>query len=230
MGRQPKDQVLFDVHNHCVNLNLRDIYVHSIFGKDDDAEPGVDYRQATTLIKNLHLLDVPPHKPILVHLHSVGGCWDNGMAMFNSIQFATSYITILAYSQASSMSGVLLQSASLRVMMPDCHYMIHYGWDNTGENHPFAVKSQADFGIKACKRMIQIFAERAINGPFFAKKSTTVQTVAKFFDKKLKEKGDWYLNAEEAVWYGICDKILGEKGYESIDSLRQRIAERSHNR
>ncbi len=67
MPRQSKDQVLYDLHNHCVNLNLRDIYLHSYYIKDDVDEPGVDYRQATTFIKNLHLLDQPPFKPIL--------CW-----------------------------------------------------------------------------------------------------------------------------------------------------------
>ena len=124
MPRQSKDQVLYDMHNHCVNLNLRDIYLHSYYQKDDIEEPGVDYRQATTFIKNVHMLDQPPHRPILVHLQSIGGDWDNGMAMFNAMQFAVSYITMLAYSQASSMSGILFQSASLRIMMPDCHFLM----------------------------------------------------------------------------------------------------------
>lgn len=223
MPRQSKDQVLYDMHNHCVNLNLRDIYLHSYYSRDEDEEPGIDYRQATTFIKNLHMLDQPPNKPILVHLHSVGGDWDNGMAMFNSIQFSGSYITMLAYAQASSMSGILLQSASLRIMMPDCHFLMHHGSGGGGVNHPFAIKAAADFEYQACKRMLTIFAERAYNtGPFFTKKkSTTVQSAWSFFDKKLMSKIDWFLTAEETVHYGLADDILGGKEYPDLASLRE---------
>ena len=104
VSRQSKDQVLYDAHNHSINLNLRDIYLHSYYTKDEESEPGVDYRQATTLVKNLCVLDQPVSggnfKPILIHLHSIGGCWDNGMAIFNAIQFAKSDIRMLSYSQA----------------------------------------------------------------------------------------------------------------------------------
>lgn len=221
MPRQSKDQVLYDMHNHCVNLNLRDIYLHSYYQKDDIEEPGVDYRQATTFIKNVHMLDQTPHKPILVHLQSIGGDWDNGMAMFNVVQMSTSYVTMLAYSQASSMSGIIFQSASLRIMMPDCHFLMHHG-DSGWSGHPFAVKTAADFEMKACKRMLTIFAERAYDtGPFFKKKkSATVQTALNFFDKKLKEKVDWYLDAEETVHYGLADDILGRNTYPDVNSLR----------
>jgi len=223
MPRQSKDQVLYDMHNHCVNLNLRDIYLHSYYSKDEEEEPGVDYRQSTTFIKNLHMLDQPPYKPILVHLQSVGGDWDNGMAMFNAIQFSGSFITMLAYSQASSMSGIIFQSAALRIMMPDCHFLMHHGSSGGGVNHPFANKTVADFDMKACKRMLSIFAERAWNtGKFFTRKKTsTVETAWNFFDKKLKEKIDWYLDAEEAIFYGLADDILGGEEYPDIPSLRE---------
>lgn len=218
--KHDQDQILHDVHNHNINLNLRDIYVHSYYKCETDDEPGVDYRQATTFIKNLHVLDQSPHKPILVHLHSAGGCWDNGMAMFNAVQFATSYVTFLAYSQASSMSGILLQCAPLRVLMPDCHFLMHHGF-SYAEGHPFAVKTAADFSDKMCKRMLGIFAERAIAGKYFkSKKGSTVETAYRFFDRKLKEKVDWFLDAEEAVYYGLADHILGEKPYPDMDSLR----------
>lgn len=221
MARQSKDQILYDMHNHCVNLNLREIYLHSYFQKEDNEEPGVDYRQATTFIKNLHILDQMPQKPILVHLQSIGGDWDNGMAMFNAMQFSTSYITMLAYSQASSMSGIIFQAATLRIMMPDCHFLMHYGEGGAG-GHPMAVLTAAEFDKQNCKRMIEIFAERALDtGAYFKKKkSSTLQSVCNFFDKKLKEKVDWYLNAEESVFYGLSDCILGEKEYPDMNSLR----------
>lgn len=219
---QQKEQVLFDLHAHGINPQTRDIYLHSYYTEDTEGyEPGVEYRQATTFIKNLQFLDQSPNRPILVHLHSGGGCWDNGMAMFNAIQFCQSYVSILAYAQASSMSGILFQSAPLRVMMPDCHFMVHHGTAGGGAVHPFSLKNEADFQIKACKRMLRIFAERAIVGPYFKKKkSSTVQSAYAFFDKKLKDEVDWYFDAEEAVFYGLADHILGIGEYKDVQSLR----------
>lgn len=221
MARQAKEQILYDAHAHSINLNQREIYLHSYYVKDDETEPGVEYRQATTFIKNLHMLDVGTDpKPVLIHLHSDGGCWNNGMAIFNSIHLARPYTTILAYSQASSMSGIIFQSPSLRIMMPDCHFLMHHG-SGGFEGHPMAVKTAADFDVKACKRMLQIFSERAITGPYFAKrKSTTIESVYRFFDKKLKDKVDWYLDAEETVFHGLADGILGSKEYPDVESLR----------
>ncbi len=217
-----KEQVLFDIHTHGVNVQTRDIYLHSYFTEEGDgAEPGVEYRQATTFIKNIQFLDKAPFKSILVHMQSPGGCWDNGMAMFNAVQFCKSYVTMLAYAQASSMSGILLQSAPLRIMMPDCHFMMHHGWSGGGIVHPFSLKNEADMQIKACQRMIQIFADRALVGPFFKKKkSATVTTAYNFFDTTIKKKVDWYLDAEEAVFYGLADCILGGNEYADIHALR----------
>jgi ATP-dependent protease ClpP protease subunit len=218
--KQSLEQVLFDVHSHSVNLNLRDIYIHSYYKAEDDEEPGVDYRQATTFIKNLHVLDTPPNEPILIHLHSIGGCWDNGMAMFNAVQFSKSYISILAYSQASSMSGIFFQSAPLRVMMPDCHFMLHHGSIEVG-GPSIAVKSVVELNNRSCKRMIEIFAERCIRGKYFKqKKTTSVDSVKRFLEKKIQEKIDWFLTADEAVYYGFADGILGSKDYPDLDYLR----------
>jgi len=224
MARQSKDQVLYDIHNHQVNLNRREIYLHSYYVKDDESEPGVDYRQATTFIKNLHLLDQSPNKPILVHLHSAGGCWDNGMAVFNSIEYAVSQITMLGYSQTSSMSGIIFQAADLRIMMPDCHFLMHHGYSGGSMVHPYALKNEAEFQERACKRMLQIFAEKAISSEtaefFKRKKTATYDTAYKFFDRKLKDEVDWYMSAEEAVFYGLADGILGSSDYPDLDSLR----------
>jgi len=127
---------------------------------------------------------------------------------------------MLAYSQASSMSGIIFQSATLRIMMPDCHFLMHQGSSDVS-GHPMAVKSAADFETKACKRMLQIFAERGINGAYFKKrKSSTVESVYRFFDKKLKDKIDWFLDAEETVFYGLADGILGSKEYPDVEALR----------
>ena len=65
------------------------------------------------------------------------------------------------------------------------------------------------------------FAKRAIRGRFFKeKKWTTVDSAYKFFEKTLKEKVDWYLDAEETVYYGLADGVLGSRRFKDIDKLK----------
>lgn len=215
------EQLITDIHNHHVNYHTRDIYLHSYWGNDEDGEEqGVDFRMATTFIKNLHILiNQSAELPILVHMHSVGGNWNDGMAMFNAIRFASTPVTLLSYAQASSMTGILLQAADYRILTPDCEVMIHHG-SLAVANTSMAVKSAVDMNEKYCKRMLDIFARRAKNGKYFKERGYNESKIKSYIDRKIKDKGDWYLSADEALYYGFCDGILGTAGHESPEQLR----------
>ncbi len=60
-------------------------------------------------------------------MHSVGGSWNDGMAIFDAIQLSKSYVTIISYGQAESMSSVILQAADKRVKisLPECIGMVY---------------------------------------------------------------------------------------------------------
>ena len=207
-------QTLSDVHGHCVNLHSREIYLHPRYSDD---EGGIEYKMATTFIKNLHLLNHEGRGNVLVHMHTIGGSWDDGMAMFNAIKFSKSPVTILAHAQASSMSGILLQAADKRILMPDCYYMIHHGSIYIDDNS-MAASSAVEVNNSQCKRMLQIFSERAIKGEHF--KDSSESQIIKFIDKKIKENSDWYLAPDDAVYYGFADGILGYDGVETIEKIR----------
>lgn len=212
------EQLIGDIHSYNINHHTREIYLHSIAGTTDD-EPGVDYRMATSFVKNLHILSQQSRKNILVHMHTIGGNWLDGMAMFHAIRLINAPVTILAYAQASSMSGILLQAADNRILMPDCEVMIHYGSIALSDNS-MAVKSAIDMNEMYCERMLTIFARRAINGEYFKNKDFTLEKTKSYIDRKIKQKSDWYLTAEEAVTFGFADGILGEKRCENINKIR----------
>lgn len=216
-------QSIKEIHSHNINLATREIYLHSTFDvSDEGAEPGVEYRQSNIFIKNMHILDQPPFDPILIFIHSDGGSWEEGMAMFNTIELATSDITMIGYAHVTSMSGIIFQSAPLRLMMPDCYFMMHFGAASGSVIHPIALKNIAAEEIKWCDRMLEVFARRAVKGPFFKKKkSTTIKSAMAFFDAKLKSEVDWYLDAEETVYYGLADGVIGSTKYPNLSSLRK---------
>ena len=211
------EQLISEIHNHHINHLTREIYLHGYV--DADEEPGVDYRMATSFIKNLHILGLQNSQNVLVHMHTIGGNWSDGMAIFNSIRLSSAPITIMGYAQASSMSGIVFQAADKRVLMPDCEIMIHHG-SLALDDSTMAVKSAVDQNEKYCKRMLQIFAERAIAGAYFKERKYSVRKAMTFIDQKIKQNGDWYLMPEEAVYYGFADGILGEKGFETVSKAR----------
>jgi ATP-dependent Clp protease protease subunit len=213
------EQLITDIHNNNVNHHSREIYLHGYVDSDTEEEPGVDYRMATTFIKNLHILEAQNHQNILIHMHTVGGSWCDGMAMFNTIRLIKSPVSILSYAQASSMSGIILQAADKRVLMPDCEVMIHHGSIAISDN-TMAAKSAIDQNERYCRRMLQVLAQRAVVGKYFKDRNYGIKKTMNFIDSKIKQSSDWYLNAEEAIYYGFADGIFGEKGFESQIRIR----------
>jgi ATP-dependent protease ClpP protease subunit len=213
---------LEEVHTYSINTLKRELYLHGFYGTgSEDEEPGVEYRMATIFTKNIHLLESAGRGNILIHMHTIGGNWFDGMAIFNVIQFCKSPTTILAYGEASSMSSIILQSATKRVMIPDTDFMIHYG---TGGiyGHVLNVISEAELEKRITARMLRIYAKRCINGPYFQHryKTLTEEKVMEFLERQMKDRHDWWMSAEEAVYYGMCDGIFGEKGFENIRNIR----------
>jgi ATP-dependent Clp protease protease subunit len=218
--RDALQNLVHDVHTFGINASARQIYLHSIYGvAGDDEEPGIEYRLSTTFIKNLHILDSISSENILVYCHSIGGSWSDGMAAFDAIRASKSPVTILGYAQASSMSGVLLQAADKRVLSPSCEFMIHYGSIYVDDNS-LAAKSAVDANERYSHHMLKIFATRAMSGKFFKSREYNYSKVSAYINRKIRDKSDWYLSAEEAVDYGFADGILGEKGFESVEKIR----------
>jgi len=215
------EQLVNDIHNHDVNLYDREVYIHGYYKGDSEDSGLIDWRVSTTFIKNLRLLDVISNDPILIHLQSEGGDWGSGMAMYNAIEHTKSYVIMLAYGETCSMAPIIFQSADFRVLMPDSLIMIHYGSIGMDEMSSVAVKSMVDVNEAASKKMLQIFAEKAIKSKFFKGKSH--KQVESYIDKKLKEKHDWYMTAEEAVEMGFADTILGSGSYHHIDDLKKGV-------
>ncbi len=193
------------VHNHSINLKSREIYLHGYIDNVDE-EPGVDYRMAGAFMKNLHLLDNTSKKPICIHMNTVGGMWEDGMSIHNAIQTSHSFVTIIAYAHARSMSSIIIQAADKRVLMPDTIFMVHYGTMGF-EGECIAAISNSDFTKKINRRMLDIYAARCIHGQFFKEKDYSEAQIRKYIDRKMKDKGDWWMDAEEAIYYGFADQI-----------------------
>ena len=194
-------------HGYDLNLATREAYLHSHYSTSGDEESGVEYRMATTFVKNLHILGHAGTDPVLVHLQSPGGDWGHGMAMYDAIVVAPFKITMLAYGEISSMSSIIFQAPHRRVMMANAEFMIHRGY-LTLDGVSSTVVANAVWNKKMDHKMLQIYAARAINGEYFKRRKMNQNQVFAFIDKKINKLGDWNLDAAEAVHFGFADAVV----------------------
>lgn len=210
--------ILSDIHNYNIDVENREIYLHSHLAEEN--EGGVDYRSAVVLAKNLRYLNLLSLDPILIHMHIPGGSWSDCLAMFDAVQMSKARVGVLAYGMAESCSGVLLQAPDLRILMPNTHVMVHYGSFSLDGEHSKAAVSSVKWNEQECDKMVDIFTDRCMNGPIAKEKNWKRMMAKKHIVSQLANKCDWILNADEAVYYGFADGILGTKKYPNIDYIK----------
>ena len=208
-----------DVQAYGLVVKNRELYLHGYIGNTDE-DPGVEYRMAAQFYKNIRILDSINNQPIIVHMFSEGGEWDAGMAIYDAISLSKSYVTIIAYGQASSMSSIILQAADKRIMTPNAHFMLHYGSTDCGGDH-LSAQNYAKVDKKNTETMLDIYTEGCFKGKYFKEhyNDVTEEKIKNYLKRKLKD-GDWYLDANEAVYYGLSDAVLETRKYPHIDSLK----------
>jgi ATP-dependent Clp protease protease subunit len=212
VGDTPKSYEKIDyVHEHWIDPDSRELWIHGvdISGSSyEGIEPGVEYIMATKVIKNLHFFRKQSTKdPVLIHLHTCGGVWEEGMAIYDTIRSMPYPVTMISYTHARSMSSIILQAADKRVLMPSSYFMFHYGTLGT-DGDAKSVYSQVDFTKQQDEVMIDIYVDCVRNSEKFKDQSET--KIRKTLVDIMNKKGDVFLKAEEAIEWGFADEILQE--------------------
>lgn len=213
------DSSLQDIHQYCINVQEREVYLHSAM--DSEEESGVEFRSAILFEKNIRYLNQINNDPILVHMHLPGGVWEDCLAIYDTIRSSTSKIYMLAYAKVESASSIIFQAPYLRVLMPNTHILIHYGSLSIENEHKAAMSSLA-WSEKESQKMIEIFTERCMKSPLVKEKNWKKFMARKHIVSQLDNKSDWILTAEEGVHYGFADGVLGDSKFATIDKLKNR--------
>ncbi len=206
MGSKRQEILTSDIHLHNVDIESRRIYLQE---KDDSGEnPGVDYRMYHTFLKNLHILK--DGADVEIYLQTGGGCWYSGMAIYDAISSwqnnCRSKCIMFGFGMVCSMGTIIMQAAKERVLSEHCMFMIHYGsTDATGDVQ--SMQNYAAYQEYEKNLMVGIYSDRVVESEFAKEKNYNLSKVKSFLKRKM-EKGDWYMNAEEAVYYGFADRIL----------------------
>ncbi len=225
MTKQPRrnisqrSEMVYDVHTFNILLDTREIFLSSDQDYHYD-EAMLDHKAANTFIKNLQMLNNKDHDNILVHMITNGGDWNYGMAIYDAIKYSSSYITILAYGHARSMSSIIPQAAKWRVIMPNADFLIHWGTDEISGSHT-SVQAEADWSKRSAEIMLDVYAERCKDGQFFKREGMDEKQIRQWIGDQMTKKQEFYMTAREAVDKGFMDAVLGDEEFESVEKLKE---------
>jgi len=202
------------IHGRWIDLQNREIWIHGIDMNNDSEyagkEPGVEYMMATRVIKNLHFLrHKSPSKPVVVNLHTCGGMWEEGMAIYDTIMAMPYHVTVISYTHARSMSSIILQAADRRILMPNSYFMFHWGEYWFGSDAAQKAFSNVDFSRKVQNRtMLEIYVQKARNSRKF--KGWSEARIRSYLKSQMDKKIDVFLTPEEAIEWGFADEVFSQ--------------------
>lgn len=146
--------------------------------------------------KLLYLEATDPGKEIFFYINSPGGSITAGMAVYDTMQLITSPITVVVTGMAASMGSILLSGAKKgrRLLYPHSRVLIHQPLISGRMIGP-----ASDINIQA-KEMEKLRAE--LNQILADASGQPIERINKDTDR------DFYLNAKEAIEYGLADRIV----------------------
>ena len=138
-----------------------------------------------------------PDKDISFYINSPGGSVTAGMAIYDTMNFISCDVCTICIGMAASMGAFLLSSGTKgkRFSLPNSEIMIHQPLGGA-QGQASDIKIQADHIMKIKEKINAILAENT---------GRDLGEIERDTDR------DNYLSAEEALDYGIIDRIITKK-------------------
>lgn len=142
----------------------------------------------------LFLESEDPDKDINIYINSPGGVVTSGLAIYDTMQYIKPQVSTICVGLAASMAAILLAGGAKgkRLALPNAEVMIHQPLGGA-QGQASDIEIRAKNILKTKERMNKILA---------AHTGRELKTIAKDTDR------DNYMTAEEALKYGIIDKII----------------------
>ncbi len=163
----------------------------------------IDDNLASLVIAQLLFLQSEdPKKDISIYINSPGGSVSAGLAIYDTMQFVTPDITTICMGMSASMAQVLLCAGThgKRYALPNSRIMMH----------------QPMGGTQGQTTDIEIYTREMIR-----MRTTLYDIISKHSGKSTEQilkdaERDYYMNPQEALEYGLIDKIMGKKTEDNI--------------
>lgn len=145
----------------------------------------------------LFLESEDPEKDVFLYINSPGGVVTAGLAIYDTMQYIKPQVSTICTGQAASMGAVLLAAGApgKRIALPNSRVMIHQPLGGAS-GQASDIEIQAREIIKTRKLLNQILARHT---------GRNLDQLEKDTDR------DYFMSAEEAVTYGIVDKVIASR-------------------
>lgn len=155
----------------------------------------IDDEMANSIVAQLLLLDSEnPEKDIMLYINSPGGVITAGMAIYDTMKLVKADISTICLGEAASMGAFLLSGGTKgkRMALPSARIMIHQPLGGA--------KGQAtDIEIEA-KEILRM--KTMLNGLLAEHSGQSIEKIKEDTER------DHYLSAQQAVEYGLIDKVV----------------------
>ena len=181
--QSPRGERSFDIYSRL--LNDRIIFL----GEEID-----DHVANSVVAQLLHLESADPDKDISLYINSPGGSVTAGMAIMDTMNFIKCDVSTVCIGMAASMAAVLLSAGAKgkRYCLPNSTVLIH-------QPSGGAQGQQTEIAIVA-EQILKI--RKKLNGILAANTGQPLETIQKDTER------DNYMDAEEALAYGLVDKVV----------------------
>ncbi len=156
---------------------------------------GIDDAVANTVIAQLIFLESEDKdKDIKLYINSPGGSVTAGLAIYDTMQFIKPDVSTICVGMAASMGAFLLSGGTKgkRMALPNSDIMIHQILGGA-EGQASDVKIRAEYMLKLKSRLNKLLSKHTGKS-----------------EKKIEEDTDRdnFMSAQEALKYGLIDKII----------------------
>ena len=159
---------------------------------------GIDDYVANLVVAQLLFLESEdPKKDIFMYINSPGGVITSGLSILDTMNYLKCDVSTVCFGQAASMGAVLLSCGAngKRFALPNSRVMIHQPLGGArGQATDIEIQAKEILTLK--EKLNKILAEK------------TNQSLKKITSDTER---DYFMNAEEAVKYGLVDEVLTQR-------------------
>lgn len=145
----------------------------------------------------LFLESEDPDKDIQIYINSPGGSVSAGFAIYDTMQYIKPDVSTICIGMAASMGAFLLAAGTIgkRYALPNADIMIHQPLGGA-QGQASDIKIHAEKILKTRERLNRILSDR---------------TGKSYEQIDLDTDRDFYMTADEAVDYGLIDKVVSSR-------------------
>ena len=156
-----------------------------------------DVTASLVIAQLLHLESEDPEKDISFYINSPGGSVSAGLAIYDTMNYIKSDVSTICMGMAASMGAFLLAAGAKgkRMALPNSEIMIHQPAGGA-QGQASDIKIAAEHILRTREKLNKILA---------AQTGQPLDVIERDTDR------DNFMSAEEALQYGLIDKVLNKR-------------------